>query len=135
MFNIYCNCISAIKCPVLRVPSHGKLSSKERRYGSVVYVSCRQGYILDGTHVIQCQATARWNDSLPYCISKGKLSFEIKSRSTASAILYTWAPCLKSRFIHASKDRQTTNRHSAPPIRISNGIALKLSMGEIKVLP
>jgi hypothetical protein len=54
-------------------PTQGGTAStpKGTTYGEVAIISCNDGYTLNGTSFITCEANGNWS-TLPKCIIKGK---------------------------------------------------------------
>ncbi|CAI5776335.1 P-selectin-like isoform X1 [Podarcis lilfordi] len=61
----------AIKCPHLNAPGKMKMNCSgpwdSFRYGSTCLFQCAEGYNLNGTSSIQCQANGQWSPEMPVC--------------------------------------------------------------------
>ncbi|XP_019640486.1 PREDICTED: CUB and sushi domain-containing protein 1-like [Branchiostoma belcheri] len=58
----------AVQCPTLTAPANGALSpTGTNSYQDVVTFTCNQGYELNGTSNLTCQADQMWSDSAPTC--------------------------------------------------------------------
>lgn len=55
-------------------PMNGLLSTGVTTYGSVLTVSCEDGYDLSGPSQITCQTDGSWTD-IPVCVAKGKICY------------------------------------------------------------
>ena len=56
-----------VSCDSPLVPKDGSLRSRSNRYSSTVEFSCDEGYILEGSAVLQCEDTGYWNGTEPRC--------------------------------------------------------------------
>ncbi|XP_078668410.1 CUB and sushi domain-containing protein 3-like [Branchiostoma floridae x Branchiostoma belcheri] len=58
----------ALPCPTLTAPVNGALSpTGANSYQDVVTFTCNQGYRLEGTSSLRCQADQTWSGSVPNC--------------------------------------------------------------------
>lgn len=53
-------------------PVNGLPNTGVTTYGSVLTVSCEDGYDLNGPSQITCQSDGSWTDT-PVCVAKGKI--------------------------------------------------------------
>ncbi|KAK6303502.1 hypothetical protein J4Q44_G00259560 [Coregonus suidteri] len=60
-----------IKCPILNI-TNGRPSSKHRRPGSNVIISCSKGNQLKGAALITCSRSGEWMEEIPQCVSEGR---------------------------------------------------------------
>ncbi|XP_061440232.1 P-selectin-like isoform X3 [Rhineura floridana] len=78
----------ARKCPPLRVLEDVKMNCSSLwdsfSYGSTCHFHCAEGYNLNGTRRIQCQADGHWSADMPGCQENAALYFK-------QALLYTGA--------------------------------------------
>ena len=58
----------AVQCPPLTAPLNGHLSSDATVSGTVVEVTCNDGYLLDGQRELVCQSSGLWSTSTPACV-------------------------------------------------------------------
>ena len=61
-------CIHAVHCPPLTAPLNGYLSSSATVSGTVVEVTCNEGYLLEGERELVCQSSGSWSNSVPFCV-------------------------------------------------------------------
>ena len=59
-----CVLISCISPPGLR---NGEVTASDFNLHSIAIYRCHEGYVLRGSHIIQCQVNRNWNGSAPHC--------------------------------------------------------------------
>lgn len=59
-----------IECSDPGVPVDGKRNSSARTYTDVIEYECNNGFVLNGTSTIQCQADGTWTAPTPHCTGK-----------------------------------------------------------------
>uniref|UniRef100_A0A8C3EX58 Sushi, von Willebrand factor type A, EGF and pentraxin domain-containing protein 1 n=1 Tax=Corvus moneduloides TaxID=1196302 RepID=A0A8C3EX58_CORMO len=59
-------------CPRLRSPQHGYIncSTADISYKTVCFVTCNEGYEIEGTSKLTCQGTSQWDSKEPKCVEK-----------------------------------------------------------------
>ena len=62
------NILFAVHCSPLTAPLNGHLSSDATVSGTVVEVTCNDGYLLDGERELVCQSSGSWSTSMPACV-------------------------------------------------------------------
>uniref|UniRef100_A0ABI7WK14 Sushi, von Willebrand factor type A, EGF and pentraxin domain containing 1 n=1 Tax=Felis catus TaxID=9685 RepID=A0ABI7WK14_FELCA len=65
-------------CPHLRQPKHGRIScsTKEMSYKTVCLVTCDEGYRLEGSTKLTCQANTQWDGLEPRCVERHCPTFQ-----------------------------------------------------------
>nr|XP_060465550.1 sushi, von Willebrand factor type A, EGF and pentraxin domain-containing protein 1 [Panthera onca] len=65
-------------CPHLRQPKHGRIScsTKEMSYKTVCLVTCDEGYRLEGSAKLTCQANTQWDGLEPRCVERHCPTFQ-----------------------------------------------------------
>ena len=62
-------------CPKLGTPISGNKKGHRHDLGSVVKFSCKEGYVLVGSSVRQCQEDGTWNGTEAKCMSKYNMRY------------------------------------------------------------
>uniref|UniRef100_A0A3P9BM80 E-selectin n=1 Tax=Maylandia zebra TaxID=106582 RepID=A0A3P9BM80_9CICH len=61
------------KTPTCEKPTHGSMKCSDPlgsfSYQSTCTFTCDEGYVLSGSPSLQCEASANWNGSQPYCVA------------------------------------------------------------------
>uniref|UniRef100_A0A3P9BKS3 Selectin E n=1 Tax=Maylandia zebra TaxID=106582 RepID=A0A3P9BKS3_9CICH len=61
-----------IQCEKMSEPTHGSMKCSDPlgsfSYQSTCTFTCDEGYVLSGSPSLQCEASANWNGSQPYCV-------------------------------------------------------------------
>ena len=86
------NCIP-VNCPdVINNPENGSKNSSLISFGSIVSFNCDEGYYLNGTDAIICEADMLWSDSIPSCflINCGNPGATPSNGSTAEESDYSY---------------------------------------------
>uniref|UniRef100_A0A3P8R6X3 Selectin E n=1 Tax=Astatotilapia calliptera TaxID=8154 RepID=A0A3P8R6X3_ASTCA len=62
-----------IQCEKMSEPTHGSMKCSDPlgsfSYQSTCTFTCDEGYVLSGSPSLQCEASANWNGSQPYCVA------------------------------------------------------------------
>ncbi|XP_013766577.1 E-selectin [Pundamilia nyererei] len=62
-----------IQCEKMSEPTHGSMKCSDPlgsfSYQSTCTFTCDEGYVLSGSSSLQCEASANWNGSQPYCVA------------------------------------------------------------------
>nr|XP_015802266.2 sushi, von Willebrand factor type A, EGF and pentraxin domain-containing protein 1 isoform X3 [Nothobranchius furzeri] len=133
---------SPVRCPEPPLEeNHLVLKSLDSESGTVE-LSCEDGYILEGAHVLRCTPSQEWNDTFPVCkqvfcgpppeVAFGSVSSASPPFSFSSAVTYTCVGGFTLRK-DASVTCLTSGQWSTPypecipvecpqPVEISNGI-------------
>lgn len=63
---------TVIQCEKMSEPTHGSMKCSDPlgsfSYQSTCTFTCDEGYVLSGSPSLQCEASANWNGSQPYCV-------------------------------------------------------------------
>lgn len=64
-----CLCVPDIVCPPINVSSpHVHQFAQGSRLGNSVHFSCRAGYQLNGSALVNCMGDGRWSSEPPTCV-------------------------------------------------------------------
>lgn len=60
-------CDSAVTCPPLFAPVHGKMYGRDVGYGTVIRFECDEGYMNIGSTERRCQSDKTWSGKTAKC--------------------------------------------------------------------
>nr|ACQ91095.1 complement factor B-like protein [Ruditapes decussatus] len=71
-YDLYCLNLdfTLSKCPKLRPPNNGHVSTEGRKVGNKATFRCDEGFVLDGSTTRTCREGRRWDGIMPVCKSR-----------------------------------------------------------------
>lgn len=69
-------------CPKLRAPENGHIncSTADISYKTVCFVTCNEGYEIEGNSKLTCQGTSQWDSKEPKCVGRYLITLSVHVR-------------------------------------------------------